>query len=225
MSVHRLNERASEGQVRDGPGRCHSWNFMRGNPPQYIPLDKGDQQIDMQVAELLNFARDACNIPETYWMNDSKEGEEAKKAENIFSCHGNTRSSLLLKVVRALYSKPRCSFVLPMFEQDDVYCFPNGAAFCSEKKPTAFMAASALAQNVNCKMRPTTRAKAELYTNKGFALADSVADRGNATTPGGKPQILPPASSSSSAPVAKRPAAAPTQTKKQKSSKDLGEMD
>ena len=114
------------------------------------------------------------------------------------------RRAVLLRIVRALYSMPKCSFSLSLelYKQDDVYYFPDGAAFCKSEKPTAFMAASMLAVNPNSKMIEVTRNKGLNYVNKGLALTDGSARDEPA-----------PAAAASSTPAAvakKKPAAAKT---------------
>ncbi len=56
---------------------------------------------------------------------------------------------------------------------DDVYYFPDGAAFCRIAKLTAYMAASILAANPNCKITEEARAKGLRYVPKGLALGDA----------------------------------------------------
>ena len=114
------------------------------------------------------------------------------------------RGAVLLRIVRALYSMPKCSFALPLdlYRRDDVYYFPDGAAFCKAEKPTAYMAASILAANPNSKMMESTRTKGLNYVNKGFALADKPAED--------QPAPAASASSTTDAVVKKKPAAAKT---------------
>ncbi len=114
------------------------------------------------------------------------------------------RGAVLLRIVRALYSMPKCSFALPLdlYRRDDVYYFPDGAAFCKAEKPTAYMAASILAANPNSKMMESTRIKGLNYVNKGFALADRPAED--------QPAPAASASSTTDAVVKKKPAAAKT---------------
>ena len=158
----------------------------------------------MKVAELLNYATDICNIPISYWRNDSVAGNAAKQADDIYdtSGSGDMRRIMLLKIVRALYSKTKCSFALPLalYKRNDVYYFPDGAAFCKAEKPTAFMAASIVAQNPDSRMLAVTRAKGLSYVSRGLALTDR---------PAGERQAAAAASGSNPEAVAKkRPAAA-----------------
>ncbi len=124
---------------------------MTEQPPTYKP-DGEDQEIDVQVAALLDYAQDSCNIPLSLWKAASAEGKAAKEVDKLLGTltYGDMRRIALLRVVRAMYDKPRCSFEVPpdlYGHQDDVYYFPDGVAFGKFSKGTAYMAASILAAN------------------------------------------------------------------------------
>ncbi len=80
------------------------------------------------------------------------------------------RRTVVLKIVRALYEKPKCSFTTPLdlYKSDDVYYFPDGAAFTRSEKPTAFMAAYILAVNANSRMLDASRIKGQHFVNRGL---------------------------------------------------------
>ncbi len=154
----------------------------------------------MQVAELLTFAQDSCNIPLSFWKAESAEGNAAKAVDNIMGtlASGDMRRIALLRVVRALYDKPKCSFEVPpdlYGRKDDVYYFPDGVAFGKISKGTAYMAASILAANPAAKMNAEARRRGLRYVPAGRALGDAP---------------VPEAASSSSqtATIKKKPAAA-----------------
>ncbi len=178
-----LQKRAAKGQVRNGPGACEPWIIGQEASPPYLPADKGNQAIDMQVSELLDYAVDICNIPISYWRNDSESGQAAKQADNIHEIGGDLdlRKTVLLKVVRMMYDKPKCSFIVPLnlYLEEDVYYFPDGAAFTKSDKPTAFMAAAVLAVNPGSKMWEYTRNKGKNYVPQGRVLGDAPAASGS----------------------------------------------
>ncbi len=185
MTEAQLKDRASKGQVRDGPGKCEIWTYGILAPPPYVPFDeKGNQEIDIQVAKLIDYASNILNIPASHWRNDSESGGAARVADNFYDTggHGEMRRNVLLRIVRALYGKTQCSFSTPLelFREDDVYYFPDGAAFCKSDKPTAFMAASMLAGNSQSRMMEATGSKGLKYVNRGLTLTDAA---GAATTP------------------------------------------
>ena len=72
----------------------------------YVPFDeKGNQEIDIQVAKLIDYASDILNIPVSYWRNDSESGGAARKADDFYDTggFGEVRRSVLLRIVRAMY--------------------------------------------------------------------------------------------------------------------------
>jgi hypothetical protein len=161
----------NKGQVRDGPGHCGSYTY--GDAPQpYLP-NGPMQDAEVQAAELLDFAIKECGMPSSLWRNVSDVGQAARAKDNI-TMAGDVRRTLLLKVVRAMYDKPKCSFANPLelYREDDVYYFPDGAAFTTQQKPTAFMAASILAINPASKMDEKSRTRGREYVTRGFAIAD-----------------------------------------------------
>ncbi len=104
-------EMAAKGLQRAGPGKGTCWDYAKDSgPPTYCP-ESINQTIDVQIAELLTFATRACNVPEAFWLNESEQGQAAKRSENVPSCIGDYRSTLLLRLVRALYGKPSRSFI------------------------------------------------------------------------------------------------------------------
>jgi hypothetical protein len=122
------------------------------------------------------------------------------------------RRAVVLKIVRALYEKPKCSFSTPLelYKSDDVYYFPDGAAFTKSEKPTAFMAAYILTVNPNSRMKDESRTKGQNYVNRGFALTDSAPAAAATSAPMGSAG----ASSSTTAAAAMPPPAVPAVKKK-----------
>ena len=153
------------------------------------------QEAEVQAVKFLDYSLNECCIPASLWRNVSDTGKAERAKDNIMM-KGDIRRILLLKVVRAMYDKPKCSFPTPLelYREDDVYYFPDGAAFTTSDKPTAFMAASMLAVNPACRMDDKSRKRGLEYANRGFAIED------------GPSQGPPPASST--AIVKQRPAAA-----------------
>ena len=208
-----------EGKQRDGPGTGPKWDESGGqSPPDYCP--SGDnKEVDMQVSQLLNLAGRSAAIPESFWRNDSAEGIAAKVAANVYN-KDDIRAILVLKLIRAMHSKRKCSFIHPRVgqpEEPDVYYFPEGAAFTSEKKPNSFVAASVLAQNPLSKMPDGIRMKGLEY-QKMSMLTDAL----------GKAKAQTKASSSSSQPTMKRPAAESAggrTSSKRLEDRELDEMD
>ncbi len=177
MTEVQLKDRSRKGQVRDGPGECAAWEYNVDPSPRYSPADKkGNREVDMQVSELLDYAVNILNFPLSYWRNDSEEGSQARASDRFYDTggFGDVRRIVVLKIVRALYEKPKCSFTTPLdlYKCDDVYYFPDGAAFTRSEKPTAFMAAYILAVNANSRMLDASRSRGLNYANMGFALAD-----------------------------------------------------
>ncbi len=119
----------------------------------------------MQVAELVDYAVNVLNHPLSHWRNDSEEGSQARASDEFYDTtgFGDVRRTVVLKIVRALYEKPKCSFTMPLdlYKQDDVYYFPDGAAFTRSEKPTAYMAAYVLAGNPNSRMLDAIRTKGQ----------------------------------------------------------------
>jgi hypothetical protein len=162
---------AIKGQIRNGPGNCGTYTY--GDvPPPYLP--RSDMQdAEVQAVDLLDYSINECGMPSSLWRNVSEVGQAERAKDNIMM-GGDIRRTLLLKVVRAMYDKPKCSFASPLelYREDDVYYFPDGAAFTTREKPTAFMAASILAVNPESKMDDKSRTKGLQYANRGFAITD-----------------------------------------------------
>ena len=99
------------------------------------------------------------------------------------------RKTVLLKVVRKMYDKPKCSFIVPLnlYLEEDVYYFPDGAAFTRTDKPPSFMAAAVLAVNPNSKMMHVTRNKGLTYTPQVRVLRDAPAASSSST---GGPTVM-----------------------------------
>ncbi len=124
---------------------------------------------------------------------------------------------MALRMIAAFYGKKYCSFVPPWDNETnrrDVYYFPDGAAFCSNTKPTGFMAASVLKQNPECRMVDKSKKKAKMYLVSGFTIGDVAVDRGGRAA--AKAPALTSGASSSASGTMKRPAAPPVPKKKQK---------
>ena len=219
-----------EGKQRDGPGVGPVWDHSAGqSPPEYCPVCE-NKEVDLQVSQLLNFAGNAANIPESFWRNDSAEGIAAKVAANVYNKE-DLRAFVVLKLIRAMYSKIKCRFFhlrAGQAEDPDVYYFPEGAAFTSEKKPNSFMAASVLSQNPDARMSTAIRNKGLEY-QKMSMLKDAPGALGSAPIPKGKAKGKAIAgSSSSSQPTMKRPAAVLPEVQKgskRREEPDLEEMD
>jgi hypothetical protein len=204
--VAELTSRAlQKGQIRDGPGNCGSYNYGE-DPPPYRPLSPM-QEAEMQAVMFLDYSLNECGIVASMWRNVSDKGT-AERAKDKIIMQGDIRRSLVLKVVRAMSDKPKCSFTTPLalYREDDVYYFPNGAAFTSSEKPTAFMAASILAVNPDSKMDEKSRKMGQQYVNRGFELADGPSHG--------------PSTAASSAIVRQRPAAAGPGSGRGKGGKD-----
>ena len=178
-------QRAAKGQQRAGPGNGEEWNIVSAfGPPEYKP-NNTNREIDIMIAEVVDFAYHSCNVPESFWKNYSQQGIDAKKKDNVY-CPDDMRQLLLLKVIRALHGKPRCSFINPSQsceKEDDVYYFPDGAAFCDAHKPSGFMAACVLFWKPDAKMHEVTRDKGKDYILLGKALQDKPMDRGKPSVP------------------------------------------
>jgi hypothetical protein len=202
MSELQLHNRATnKGHHREGPGKGQAWDYMTyvsagQDPPPYAPDDDRLAPVDMQIAQLVNFCRDRCGIPESFWRSESAEGTALKRADN-FLMNGNVRSHVLMKAIRAMYRKPKCSFVHGPNPREDVYYFPEGAAFTNEKKPNPWMAASVLTLQLDAKMGPVMRSKGIEYLNSGLAITNAPNVRGERSEPNPekgkkKQQVLPP---------------------------------
>ena len=80
MNEAELQSRAMTwGHHRDGPGKGPTWDYMtyaRAGPdrPPYAPEDDHRAPVDIQIAKLVDFCRDQCGIPESFWRNESEEG-------------------------------------------------------------------------------------------------------------------------------------------------------
>jgi hypothetical protein len=178
MTVAQLTDRASKGHVRDGPGEHPKWIYGVDTSPRYCPSNKGgNQRVDMQVAELLDYSVNVLDLQLGYWRNDSRQGSEARTRDNTVDTtgKGDVRRYIVPKIVRALYGKPKCSFASPLelYVKDDTYYFPDGAAFCKSDKPTAFMSAYALSVNPACRMIDDSRLKGRNYLVQGRALTNA----------------------------------------------------
>ena len=214
------------GKQRDGPGVGPVWDHTKGeDPPVYNPVGPNNE-VDTQVAQLLNFAKNAAHIPESFWRNDSVEGIAAKKADNVYN-KDDMRSILIMRLVRAMYSKGKCSFIHPRLGEQkdpDVYYFPEGAAFTSETKPPSFMTASVLAQNPEARMSAALRNKGLEYQKMSMLKDAQDTPGGLSSAPKAKAKAKASSgSASSSAPAMKRPAAEVSTV--QKSSKKRVERD
>ncbi len=221
-----LNKRSAKGQVRNGAGTCAQWRYGVDDSPPYVPevtSDRGFQVINMQASVLLDFAEDVLNLPTSYWRNDSDTGNAARANDNFNDTagFGRIRRTVVLRIVRAKYGLPKCSFTTPLelYREDDVYYFPDGAAFGRADKVSVYMAAYILSVNPAARMEPATRSSAEAYLLRG-ALTDAA--RVPAIAPPEADSFAPVAfqriaagSSSSGAPapaVKKKPAANKTET-------------
>ncbi len=167
-----------KGNVRDGPGKCAEWVYSVDESPPYVPVahDKGYQAIDMQAGELMDYASENLDIPISYWRNDSETGNAACKSDGFYNTEGfgELRRGVLLRIVHAKYGLPKCSFTTPLelYKEDDVYYFPDGAAFGRTDKASVFMAASILAVNPQSRRQESTRVKGVNYMMRG-ALTDA----------------------------------------------------
>ena len=112
----------------------------------------------------------------SYWRNDSETGSAARKDDDFYNTEGfgELRRGVLLRIVREMYGKPRCSFSTPLelYVEDDVYFFPGGAAFCRTDKASVYMAASILAVNPLSRMQESNRVKGMNFIGRG-ALTDA----------------------------------------------------
>ena len=89
MTVAALTDRASKGQVRDGPGECAKWRYGVDTSPHYCPSNKGgNQKVDMQVAELLDYSVNVLDLRIGYWRNDSAQGSAARTRDNTVDTTG-----------------------------------------------------------------------------------------------------------------------------------------
>jgi hypothetical protein len=171
-----LDSRSSKGQVRNGPGPHPRWRYGIDPSPQYCPSG-ANGLVDMQVADLLDYSVNVLNLQIGFWRNDSEQGSEARDRDNTIDTkgQGTVRRYVVLKIVRALYGKPYCSFSAPLelYRRDDTYYFPDGAAFCKSDKPTAFMAAYAMTVNDVARMTPDSRVKGQNYLTQHRALRDA----------------------------------------------------
>ncbi len=91
---------------------------MDDSPP-YLPevtSDRGFQAVNMQASELLDFAEDVLSIPISYWRNDSEEGNAARARDAFFDTagYGRIRRHVVLRIIRAKYGLPKCSFTTPL---------------------------------------------------------------------------------------------------------------
>jgi hypothetical protein len=174
----------------------------------------GNRYIDIQVSELLDFCVDTLMLPISYWRNDSEQGKLARTRERAYDTtgYGDVRRYVVLKVIRAMYNKTKCSFVKPilLYEAEDTFYFPEGAAFTKANKPNGYMAAHALTINPHYRMMPDMRTRGENYlqTGSGRALTNAPSASSAAST-----RSLPPPkavgsypSSSSTMPPPKAPA-------------------
>ncbi len=216
-----LSTRAMKGQVRNGAGECQPWTYGVDESPPYNPRDKdgrGFAAVDMQATELMDYAKEVFDIPESYWRNDSTEGNAARAADDFFNTagFGEVRRSVLLRLIRARYGIPKCSFTTPqeLYVQDDVYYFPEGAAFGRPDKVPVYAAAYILTMNPNSRMADSTKERAEKFLQRGAlmdaarvpAIAPPEADTFVSTATGSS-------SSTTTAPaVKKKPAATKTNT-------------
>ena len=219
-----LNKRSAKGQVRNAAGTCATWRYGVDDSPPYVPevtSDRGFQVINMQASELLDFAEDVLNLPTSYWRNDSDTGNAARAHDNFYDTagFGRIRRTVVLRIVRAKYGLPKCSFTTPLelYREDDVYYFPDGAAFGRADNVSVYMAAYILSVNPAARMEPATKVSAEAFLLRG-ALTDAA--RVPAIAPPEADTFAPVAfqrlaagSSSSGAPaVKKKPAANKTDT-------------
>jgi hypothetical protein len=179
----------------------------------------GNRDIDIQVSELLDYCVDTLELPISYWRNDSEQGKAARARERAFDTtgYGDVRRYAVLKIIRAMYGKTKCSFVRPilLYEAEDTFYFPEGAAFCKQNKPNGFMAAHALTINPSYRMMQEIRTKGETYmrTGSGRALTNAPSASSAASSRSAPPPKASASSASSSrtmpppkAPAMKRPA-------------------
>ena len=143
-----------------------------------MPLakEKGYQANERQARELMDYASDNVDIQFSYWRNDSETGNAARQRDGFYDTagFGALRRGILLRIVHAKYGLRKCSFTTPLelYKEDDVYYFPDGAAFGRGDKTTTFMAASILAVNPQSRLQENTRLKGENYILRG-ALTDA----------------------------------------------------
>ena len=78
--------RALKGQQIRGTGKS-SAPWVYGKHVQPFELVK-NTEIEKQVADFIDFARDRCHIPENYWLNESakKAQDESSKNCRILGC-------------------------------------------------------------------------------------------------------------------------------------------
>ena len=64
MDLVKLKDRSMRGEVRDGPGKGETWDYNVDRSPRYYPVDKaGNREVDIQVAELLDYSVNVLNLP------------------------------------------------------------------------------------------------------------------------------------------------------------------
>ncbi len=178
-SVQILTDRALKGQVRNAAGECAIWRYGEDESPPYLPKvtnDRGFQAVNIQASELMDFAEDVLSIPMSYWRNDSEAGNAARASDAFFDTagYGRVRRHVVLRIIHAKYGLSKCSFTTPLelYREDDVYYFPDGAAFGRPDKVTTYMAAYILSVNPEALMETVTRERAQTFLLKG-ALTDA----------------------------------------------------
>ena len=147
-------DRALAGHQRSGHGLT-AWRFGQEPTPPFRP--KANAEIELQVAELLDFAESHCYVPNFYWLSETAKlwahglsGAQAQQPvpKDGFALdapnEGDPRVAMVLRLVLALYDKPFCSFVVPRHADErraDCFYFPENCAFLDHKKVSGLVAA------------------------------------------------------------------------------------
>jgi hypothetical protein len=156
------------------------------------------------------------NLELSYWRNSSEEGDEARRKERAVDTKGfgDVRNMVLLKIIRSKYGKSKCCFVHPLelYQDEDTYYFPDGAAFTRKEKPSAFMLAHALMMNPHYQMMEELRTKGENYRQKALSLTNApAASSSSSSRPKASPKAL---ANSAAAAKAMPPPKVPTTMKR-----------